>query len=497
MTSFWNATAPADVYDPLEGRVEADVAIVGGGLVGVTTARLCADLGLRVVLLEARRIGEEVTGKSTAKITSQHNIKYRTLASKFGEDKARLYAEANQAGLRRIEELAARHGIACDLEPQPAYVFTDDESQVSAIEDEVEIAKRLGLPASLAGGDIGLPFSVKAAMRWDDQAQFHPVKYVKGLAAACAKDGVAVHEGARVIDWSADRLQTDRGEVHARHIVMATHMPLGQIGLFYAEAYPHVHPVIMGRADPARAPRGMFINVENPRRSMRAHRDARGDTWMIFSGTAFKPGHTEEERTHMAEVARFAAERFGVEPEYRWTNEDFTPMDDAPFVGWSSSLPSAYLVATGFDAWGITNGTAAAMMIAETIAGRDHPWLKLFDARRIKPIAGGAEFVKENASVAAHLVGGYVAHKPRDFDAIGPGEAAVLKVDGDNVAAFRDQSGRVHAVSAVCTHMGCLVGWNETDRTWDCPCHGSRFTLTGEVLHGPAVTPLARKDPAA
>ena len=168
-------------------------------------------------------------------------------------------------------------------------------------------------------------------------------------------------------------------------------------------------------------------------------------------------------------------------------------MDSAPYIGWLSTGSDAYLVATGFQAWGISNGTAAAMIIADLVAGRDNVWLPVFDATRVKPAAGAMEFAKENLSVAAHLVSGYLSAKPKDYDALEPGQAAIMKVDGENVAAFKDESGCVHAVSAVCTHMGCLVGWNATDRTWDCPCHGSRFELSGEVIHGPATQPLGAK----
>jgi glycine/D-amino acid oxidase-like deaminating enzyme/nitrite reductase/ring-hydroxylating ferredoxin subunit len=488
--SYWNATAPASDFPALDGELGVDVAIIGGGIVGVTTARLLKDRGISFALVEARRVGEEVTGKSTAKITSQHSLAYTTIERKFGEEGAHCYAEANQAGVRAIIDLAGRHNVACNLERKPAFTYTREESRVADIEKEVELARLLGLPASLTR-DCGLPFDVKAAMRWDDQAQFHPVKYLKGLAATLPGDGGHVFERSRVVDWSHDRIATGTGSVRARHVVMATHLPLGQTGLFYAENYPHMHAVIMGRADPGRVPDGMYLSVETPRHSLRGHRDDEGRSWLIFTGPSFKHGHVDDERRGFAEIERFAAEHFGVTPEYRWTNEDYTPMDHAPFIGWSSSGAHPVLVATGFNAWGISTGTAAAMLLADLLTGRANPWLDLFDATRIKPLAGAGEFVKGNAEVASHLVGGYLARKPDSFDALDAGEAAILKIDGDNVAGYRDEGGRLHAVSAVCTHMGCIVGWNENDRTWDCPCHGSRFALDGEVIHGPAVKALA------
>lgn len=487
--SYWSVTAPESRFPTLAGDLEVDVAVIGGGLVGATAALLARESGLSVALLEALRIGEGVTGRSTAKITSQHNIAYTRIERKFGRACAQGYADANQAGLRLIADLADRHGIACDLERKPAFTYTQDEAFAGQMEDEIALATQLGLPAT-ATLDTGLPFGVRVAMRWDDQAQFHPVKYVKGLAVALAKAGGHVFEHSRVVDWTADRIATDAGSVHARFIVMATHLPLGQVGLLYAENHPHMHPVLMGRADPARVPDGMYISAETPRHSVRGHRDANGQAWLIFAGPQFKHGDVEAEGRSFEEIERFARDHFGVGADYRWTNEDYTPMDHLPFVGWSSSGSGACLVATGFNAWGISSGTAAAMVIGDLIAERENPWAKLFDARRVKPIAGAKDFVKGNAEVAADLVGGYLAPKPRGFDMLARGEAAILKVDGRNVAAFRDEAGALHAVSAACTHMGCLVGWNATDRTWDCPCHGSRFALDGEVLHGPAVAAL-------
>lgn len=487
--TYWNATAPKTDFPALAGDISVDVAIIGGGIVGITTARLLKDAGISVAVIEARRVGRQVTGKSTAKMTSQHNIIYQTLESKFGEDRARLYGEAQETAIRKIEALAAEHGIDADIEAKAAFTYTREEKYVSQIEKEVEAAKRLGLPATLVL-DTGLPFDVLAAIRFDRQAQFHPTKYVAGLAATLPGNGCHVFEKSRAIDWEPTRVVTESGSVAARIVVMATHLPLGQVGGYYAQAYPKAEPVI---AAPIRTvPDGMYINVEQPSHSIRTHRHENGQVYGIVAGTSFKPGHVDEERKYFKNIEAWLTESFDAGPvEYRWVNEDYTPMDNAPFIGWSKG--QEYLVATGFDAWGISNGTAAAMILAELAQGREHRWLDMFDATRVKPIAGAKEFVKENAQVAAHLVSGYLSRKPKSFDELAPGDAAIMKINGDNVAAFRDEDGTLHAVSAVCTHMGCIVGWNETDRTWDCPCHGSRFELSGEVIHGPATQPLGSR----
>ena len=485
---YWiDSCSPPD-FPALKGDFTVDVAIIGGGIVGISAARFIKDHRMTVAVVEARRVGQGVSGKATAKVTSQHGITYQTLEKKFGEDRARLYAEAQEAGLKRIVELSRTHGFEADIEARPAFVYTRDERHVGDIEKEVDVARRLGLPATLTR-ETGLPFDVRAAMRWDDQAQFHPVKYVAGLAATIPGDGSHVFERSRVIDWDSHRIETGRGTVRARHVVMATNLPLGQTGLYYATNYPMAEPVIA--APIGRVPPAFYKNVEQPGHSIRTHR-FNGRTYAIAAGSHFKPGHDEDAQKYFADLEQWLTDNFEAGPiEYRWVNEDYSSMDGAPFVGWSSSkTEDAYLVATGFAAWGFTNGTAAGLMIADLAAGRDNPWLKLFDATRVKPLAGGKEFVKESASVAAHLIGGYLSRKPKSYDDLKPGDGGVLKIDGDNVAAFRDEKGRLHAVSAACSHMGCLLGWNTTDRTWDCPCHGSRFTFTGEVLHGPAVTPL-------
>lgn len=487
-TSYWNATTAAMGFPPLSGDIRVDIAIVGGGIVGITAARLLKDKGLTVAVVEARRVGRQVTGKSTAKVSSQHGLIYRTLESKFGEERARLYGDAQEAAVRKIQQLASEYKIDCDLESRSAYVYTCDEKHVSDIEKEVEVAQRIGLPATLVH-QTGLPFEVLAAIRFDGQAQFHPTKYVAGLAQTIPGDGSDVFENSRVVDYEPTLVVTDHGTINARHVMMATHLPLGQIGGYCARAYPLAEPVIAARLK--RVPDGMYLNVEQPSHSIRAHRNADGTVFGIAAGSGFKPGHVDEERQHFGDLERWLIQNFEAGPiEYRWVNEDYSSMDSAPLIGWSSSIGESYLVATGFNAWGISNGTVAGIIIAELATGHEHPWSAVFDAARHKPIAGGAKFVKGNVEVAAHLVSGYLSRKPKTFDELTLGDAAIMSIDGKNIAAFKDEHGSVHAVSAVCSHMGCIVGWNETDRTWDCPCHGSRFELSGEVIHGPATQPL-------
>jgi glycine/D-amino acid oxidase-like deaminating enzyme/nitrite reductase/ring-hydroxylating ferredoxin subunit len=494
--SIWVATV-ADgqtKYPPLKGDLEVEVAIVGAGIVGMSAALLLQRAGRRVAVLEALQVGRQVTGRSTAKITSQHNLIYQALEKSFDEDGARAYGAANEAGLAQIVRFIEELGIECDLERKAAYVYSRSGEQLAEVEKEVKVARRLGLPASFAR-ECPLPFEVAGAVRFDDQAQFNPCKYLLGLAGAVRSGGGQVFEStrARSIEHGEPcRIVTDQGTVTARDVIDATHMPLVSEGKFFSKAYPYAHPMVAARIDPARAPDGMFIGAEQPTHSVRTARWGH-HVWLIAVGGSFKPGHPAEGERMFQDLEGFLRTEFKVSSiDYYWTNEDYESMDGMPFVGRASSSAEHLYVATGFNAWGITNGTAAGMILSDLISGRDNPWAEVFDATRIKPLAGAKSFIAENVGTGAQLIGGYLQGRGPSLDEVPAGEAAILKLEGKRVAVFRDEGGRLHAVSAVCTHMGCVLGWNPVDRTWDCPCHGSRFALDGSVIHGPATTSLER-----
>jgi glycine/D-amino acid oxidase-like deaminating enzyme/nitrite reductase/ring-hydroxylating ferredoxin subunit len=490
MNSLWMATADAaDPRPPLDGTVDADVAVIGAGIAGLMTAVLLREAGFDVAVVEASRVGAGVTGHSTAKVTSQHGLKYARLARDRGEAAARTYAQANQAGLAEYLRLVDRHGIDCALTRAPAYVYATGHQQALEVELEAEAAQQAGLPAHLTT-DTELPFPVRAAVRFDEQAHVHPRRLCLGLAQALVREGASVYESSRVVEVADGEpcvVRTDRGEVRARRVVVTTGLPILDRGAHFATTYPTRSYALAVTID-GPLPQGMYISADSPVRSLRP---ALGK-YLIVGGEGHKAGQDPDEGRHYDNLEAWAREHFAVqEVAYRWSAHDYQPADGVPYIGRLHKGTERILVATGFQKWGFSTAGVAARILTDLVAERENAWAELFDASRL-PRSGATTVAGENANVARRFVLDRLASfgKPA-ADALRPGQAAVLRAEGRPVAAYRDEDGRLHAVSARCTHLGCTVAFNEAEKTWDCPCHGSRFDVDGAVLHGPAVHDLA------
>ena len=496
--SVWIATSERSGFAALGAPSEVDVAVLGAGIAGLTTALLLKNAGLRVAVLEAGEVCSATTGHTTAKVSAQHGLIYDTLSSKFGQEGARAYAEANLAAVDLVEALVREHGIECDWERRPAYAYTEQESEVGQIEKEVEAAREVGLPASYTQ-ETDLPWPVRAAVRFDEQAQFHPRRYCLALARLVEGDGSRVYEQTRALDvgdGSPCVVKTERHEVRAAYVVLATHLPFLDRGAFFAKCHPEREYVI-GVALDQPVPRGMYISVEQPTRSVRQHPFDGGEL-LILSGDSHKTGQDDDTERHYAALEEFARERFSVRSvDYRWSTQDHMPVDQVPYIGKLRRRSDRLYVATGFKKWGMTSGTVAGVLISDQIVGRENPWIALFDPNRVKPLASGKEFVKENVNVARRFVGDRISQRSSvSVEELAPGEGQVTSVRGRQIAVPRDAEGNLHAVSARCTHMGCIVHWNPAETTWDCPCHGSRFRTDGSVIEGPAVDDLEQHAPA-
>ncbi|HET7478419.1 MAG TPA: FAD-dependent oxidoreductase [Rubrobacteraceae bacterium] len=493
--SFWIETTPRTNFPVLDGDVAVDVAVIGGGITGLTAALLLKRLGKTVAVIEARRVAEGVSGNTTAKVTSQHRLIYAWLIERHGERKARLYGEANEAAISLIASFVNEKKIECDLVRLPAYVFAETDAMVPQLRAEADAARRLGLPAGFVR-EVPLPFPVKGALRFDNQLQFHIRKYLLPLAEDIPGAGSHVFEGTRALrvrEGLRCGVETDRGTVAARDVVIATHVPFPFKGQFWGKAIPRREYGIAARTGSTPVSEGMFISAESPIRSFRtAPRDGR--EVLIVVGESHKTGEEPDTERRYKKLEEWATSRFGVtEFENRWSTQDYFPVDGLPFAGTIGAGSEHVYVATAFRGWGLSNGTAAAMLISDLICGRRNEWAGLYDSNRKGPLISGS-FYREGIEEAVHFVRDRLRASGRSPADLGTGEGRVVRVGGDTVAAYRDERGEVHAVSAVCSHLGCIVSWNPAEKSWDCPCHGSRFDVEGNVLQGPATRNLPRKN---
>ena len=486
--SPWAEVARRRNRPELSAERRADVVVVGAGMLGLTTAALLAREGADVVVVEAGRIGQGVTGRTTAKLSSLQGLAYTSLEKEHDTEIARVYADANEAGIEIIGELVAEHEIACDLRRKPNYTFADDPSQRADVEAETEAAQRAGLAAEFTE-TTDLPFPVHGAVRVPDQAEFHPVRYLLGLADAIDADGQRVFERSRVEQVRGGEVRTEAGHrVSADRVVLATHLPILDRGGHFSLVEP-VRSHGLGVHLDGPHPQGMYLSAGDPAVSLRSH-PLDGEELLVLGGRSQRMG-TGDPADDFVALAAFARERLNADRiGYRWSAHDYMPADGLPLVGPLWPFGGGILFATGMRKWGLAMGAAAARMLADATLERENEWAETFDPRRLPTPGAVAELAKNGMITAAHLIGDRVKRDGAG-EGLAKGEGAVTDAGLGKAAVYRDDAGKLHRLSARCTHLGCIVAWNRAERTWDCPCHGSRFAATGEVIDGPAIAPLA------
>jgi glycine/D-amino acid oxidase-like deaminating enzyme/nitrite reductase/ring-hydroxylating ferredoxin subunit len=490
--SLWLATTPEPEYPTLAETVAVDVAVVGAGIVGIVAAALLAESGRSVALVEAGRVAAGTSGHTTAKLTSQHGVRYVGLVDRFGEEKARSYALAQEAAMAWVAE----RGIDCDLTEAAAYVWGATASERKELREEAEVARRLGLPASFVD-DVPLPVPSLGALRYERQLQFHPRKLLLALVETVAAAGGHVFERSRasgVREGDPCKVRTAEGEIRAQAVIVATQMPFTDRGLIFTKAFPYRGYVVAFPIQAEQAPAGMFINAGSPTRSVRTAPVADGGRLLIVSGEGHEVGGERDTERRYATLERWAQAVFGVgSAEYRWSAQDYYSVDGMPFVGRLHPFTGRIYIAAGFGGWGMTNGIVAGMLLAALARGEEHEWSSVFEPHRLQTVLS-TRYATANAKSGARLLLDRARVSSKDaVKSLSPGGGVVVRSGLGAVAVHRRDDGSLVAVSARCTHLGCLVRWNQGERSWDCPCHGSRFTAEGEVLNGPAVTALPRR----
>jgi len=496
--SYWMETTATTSHPPLDEDLHVDVAVIGAGIAGVSTAWELARAGRSVALLEAERLVAGTTGYTTAKVTALHTLRYSDLRSSFGPDTARAYAQSQLGAIERIAQVSEELGIDCDLERLPAFTYVGSEGGVPDIEAEVEAAVEAGLPARLVH-ETGLPFPVAAAIRVEDQAQFHPRKYLLALVADLASRGGRVFEQTRVVDLDEGEpctLMTENDHtVTARDVVVATSFPVFDPALLFARLSPRRELVIAATIPEAQDPGGAYLTLEQGTRSVRTAPYAPGQRLLIVTGETYRPGDGDV-TDRFERLAGWTRTHFpDAEIRYRWSAQDSGTPDHIPYIGRLHPLADHAYVATGFAGWGMTNGVLSGQLLAGLITSGSSEWAELYDPRRLHPVKNAIPLLTQQAKVAKHFIIDRFKHSPADsVDDIPPGGGAVVRVNGERCAVHRDPDGNLQAVSATCTHLGCVVHFNDAEPGWECPCHGSRFGTDGAVLHGPANRPLEPVD---
>lgn len=490
---IWPPTAPAGpTFEPLTQDLKVDIAIVGAGITGLTAAALLAEAGRGVAVIEAARLGGGVSGCTTAHLDYTTDTDFSKLISNFGEDGARRVVDASRHSIDLIEKLVGKYQIDCEFRRVLGYNYTESEKDFGMLEGELKAAQRLGVPVALASG-TPLPVPARAALVFENEGRFHIMKYLYGLAGAITAAQGRIFEQTRiesVQDGSPARLKTAGGAtITAREVILATHSPLGLRLSIHTRVAPYRSYVIAARlAEPV--PEGIYWDCDEPYHYIRRFSDE-DPTVALIGGEDHKTGHKENTLECFDKLEAWSRQRFNIQAiERRWSAQLFTPVDDLPYIG-LDALSSHVYVATGFAGVGMTFGTAAAMILTDLITGHHSPAAQVFSPSRLNPVASAAKFVSTNLDVAKHFVIDWLAPGPKEALAQVPaGQGRVIEMDGRKVAVYREESGQVHALSPVCPHAKCIVSWNNAEQSWDCPCHGSRFRATGEVIEGPATTSL-------
>ncbi len=492
--SLWLDTAPAPDRTGTPLPSEVDVAVLGAGIAGLTTAYRLAKAGRSVLVLEADRVAAGVSGHTTAKISAQHGLKYAMLAKSKGTEAAAMYAYTQTAALGWIEATTAELGIDCGFTRAESFVYTTKPETVESLEREAEAAAEAGLPATYVTS-VDLDVQALGAVKFASQAHFHPRRWLLGLAEAIERAGGTIIEGVRaegVDELGGTKVRTSSGDVRADEVVVATHYPVFDRGLYFARLDPVRDLVVAGPVE-GNPPEGMYLDADT-HHSVRSYLND-GVPYAVVGGEHYRVGDSVDVESRYERLAGWASEHAAVHRvTHRWSAHDLSTLDSVPYVGRYHPASRHLWVATGFGQWGMTGGTAAGLLLADLLTGRDNPSADLYDPNRFD-LRSAISTVENNVTVAKFLVGDHLGalRKPASLDELAPGEAEVTRDGGELVAAYRDPAGDLHTVGAHCTHLGCLVAFNNAERTWDCPCHGSRFGLDGSVIQGPAVRALPEK----
>ncbi|HET7580225.1 MAG TPA: FAD-dependent oxidoreductase [Bacillales bacterium] len=494
---YWRDSVDLPEFPRLEEDLHVDAVIVGGGITGITSAYLLANEGKKVALLEADKLLNGTTGHTTAKITAQHGLIYDEFIRNIGKSKARLYYEANTKALNFIKKTVKEHQIDCDFSEQDAYLYATTVKYARKLENEARAYEKLGIDGELVD-EIPFNIDIQNGLVMRNQAQFHPLKYLAHLIQIIKDKGGQIFENTVAVNVKTGKqpkvITRDGATVTADHVLACTHFPFYEgLGLYSARMHAD-RAYILGVKTKEDYPGGMYLSADDPVRSLRSAK-INGEEMVLIAGESHQTGQGIDTMEHYKALRKFGEQVFGSQDiVYRWSAQDLVTQDKVPFIGPVTSDQPNVLIATGFRKWGMTNGTVAALLFRSRILGKKNAFHDLFAPSRFYANPSLKNFLIDNADVVKHLIKGKLDLPYQKIEDLSNDEAAIINIEGQRKGAYKDKEGDVHIVDTTCTHIGCEVEWNDGDRTWDCPCHGSRFSYTGEVIEGPAEKPLQQHD---
>jgi len=493
-TSVWTDITPPEL-DVLTGDQTCQVCVIGAGIAGLTTAYMLTRMGRSVIVLEDGTVGSGETRRTTAHLANALDDRYFELEKIRGKAVAKLAAESHSAAISRIESIVESEGIDCDFQRLDGFLFVPPKRSIRPLKRELEAAHRAGLTgvelldrAPLESFDTG------PCLRFPNQGQFHPLKYLSGLVEILRENGARLYTSAHVTNVKGGKrtmVETQQGHVvSADAVVVATNSPITDVVSIHTKQFPYRTYAIGATVPSGSVHPGLYWDTLDPYHYIRLQKDG----MLIVGGEDHKTGQDEDPTSRFSRLQRWAAKRFPIEDvKFRWSGQVIETMDGLAFIGKDpSGLENVYIV-TGDSGMGMTHGTIAGILLSDLIMGRENPWTEVYDPAR-KPVRGITEFVKENVNVAAQYTDWVTGGDVASVEDIPVGEGAVLRDGVSKRAVYRNEDGQLHAMSAVCTHLGCIVKWNTAEKSWDCPCHGSRFDSLGKVINGPATKELAPVD---
>lgn len=483
-------------FPTLSKSVEADVCIIGAGIFGCTCAYYLSNLGFNVVVLEKDYVGSKTTGHTTAKITSQHGLFYNYLVSSYGNGFAKDYLEANEQAIQNIKDIIDKEKIKCDFEYQNNYVYTTKKTDLLAIKKEISSLESIGFPCELVT-KTGLPFEIAGAVCFKNQAQFHPLKYVYGLTKSITSCGGKIYTNTTVTDLeqnldSSYNVFANNCTVKCNFVIVASHYPFINFpGFYFLKMYQSTSYLIAVDTKKTLF-NGMYISYSNPVFSYRTAR-FQGKNLLLVGGGDHKTGHPSCFKDTYSvleqEVKKFYPDANVL---YRWNTRDCISLDKLPYVGsYSNYMPKVY-VGTGFKKWGMTLSNVASSIVVDAICGKENKYAYLFDPSRLKPIKNRDEMKNMLVQSTNSLFLNKFKRANMPFDEVQINSGSIVDVNGQKVGIYKSPDGKIYAVKPFCTHLGCQLSWNDVDKTWDCPCHGSRFDFRGKNLYDPAFKNLER-----